>query len=192
MANAFLQRQSGFLNLRMPSKIHVADQCDVPRPLFQGRDSLMHGGKAAATPDEALERLFLPVVEHLTGSVEEYDRTITGQILRAKRVGVLSGVDGKSAVGPQLADKPRGRHCDRIVAEARRLGEKRVRAAPPSLVDLMGDAQQANQGEHRKCIHEAARSRGGQSSGYLRALGSVSHSLVPRPARSVPRFPRCA
>ena len=73
----------GFLNLRVPGELHAADQCDVPRPLFQRRDSLVHGGKPAATPDEALKRLFLPVVEYLAGGVEENDRAITGQIVRA-------------------------------------------------------------------------------------------------------------
>ena len=114
--------------LGVSGKFHTADQGDVPRPLVKRGDTLMHGGKPAAAPDETLKRRLLFFVEHLARTVEKDDGAISGQVLRGKSGGVFGGVDGKppSAPSSRTAATPTGM-CR---GDIRRSWRRRVPAVP--------------------------------------------------------------
>ena len=105
---ADLAVDSRLLGLRMSRELHTADQGNVPRPFVQCRDALMHGGKPAAAPDEALKRRLLFVVENFARTIEEDDGAVAARFSGVKRAAssVASTAKPPSVASSRTAARP--------------------------------------------------------------------------------------
>ena len=99
-----------------------ADEVAVERPVVLGVGRRVDPDVSATVGDVVLERVLLPLVEHVTGRAQEDHRVVVAQVRGLERGRVLGRVDGEVVRRAQLLD-PSDSRLDRVVPEARGLGE---------------------------------------------------------------------